>query len=1145
MTNKFITLILYGILLSHSWGGIHFYARDAVGNLGVVRWPHIPITVEINASTSDSLSNAEVLEEINFALDQWETIPTSSITFQRITTFISESELGGEPDFRNFISFGSGNFNPGIIALTFVTSDTALKEIVDADIQFNKGEFRFLTEAQGPSDPDNGRIVLRNVATHELGHFLGFDHSPLKELTFDIFTMPESTMFPFFSDKQGSLEQDDISILSFTYPSSSSDYTGSIEGVVLNGDFASDASLGAHVIAWDHLNNPNVAVSSISGLSTTGANLNAYYKIEGLPPGNYKILIEPFPILSDRGTVQIDQDFDFLNQVSSSFKNSFLFKTRTFPTEFWHGNSESTFEISTGFSDAEQVVIDTSAQNASQRVDFFTNSTNTDLNLSNSILETEREILYANGVSSSKLRLLIRDAISNPIPTDLSSRLEFRLTTGSFSSTSVLTRTTPAFQNDGSFTYVAEVFSTTLPNAVSRVVSFISLHRDNQSTPVFNTPLEIAFEKADPVRSTVLFLPNPEKYDEDGIEQARTDIFADGQTPATFRIIPKFSNEEIILDPIPLNSTITFISVDPLEPSITTFPVVSLSGNQYQTTLTNSLPGVVQPIISLDSVLLTEQDSIRFSGVSTTQSRFTLDANTIHIQHPLIETTPVARVQIEPALADGSVIKTPLPTNVFNIVLLDQSGNPSAVQASAVTGPLFDQSNNLFYQSQISAGQNIEEFQVRVEIFSRAIAQTQTLAFSVSDPTKTQIRAQKEYLLRGSSQKSVIEVIPRFSDNTLVNLDLSELIFLSTTLGNLNGKNGSQSSTAVPAISPSFQGSGILTAVLSPGNQNGDAFVSGRIQSLGFQDIEQQAIVRIASGNANLLLVNLADEVIPADAKTVTTMTVTPLFPNSTPIGKEFPEDSLKASITAGEFLKKTPSIGNPDIFVLVAAGRDGVSFFNNENGTFELSIRSTGFSTNAEIRFEVDDVLSLITENISFSASGSADPEKTLIEIENPFLFANGTTRTRIDIFPRSPTGESIILPETSSVLLKTTEGTLVGSLIKNPDFSFSQHIESISTTLRTTALVTVLIDGIEMTPPEEIKITFLNLDVSTLAPEVGIPDQGLVDGFDISILSRAIRNRWCSNSLGDCRFDFNQDGEVNILDLDIVEQAYGKQAP
>ncbi|MBT3785629.1 matrixin family metalloprotease, partial [bacterium] len=583
-------------IINNCWAGIHFFARDVGGNLGVVLWRQTPILIEINASTSDSLSNAEVIDEVNGALDQWESIPSASVVFQRSTTLISAPNLGGQPDFRNFVSFSSGSFNPGVIALTFVTSDTAEKEIVDADIQFNKGEFRFLSEAQGPSDVNNLRIVLRNVATHEIGHLLGFDHSPLTQNSFDIFPIPESTMFPIFDDRQGTLEQDDISILSFTYPAHGNNHTGIIEGVVLNGDFALDASLGAHVVAWDNLNNPSVAVSTVSGLSSTGVNLSGYYKIEGLPPGNYKVFIEPFPILAERGDAELAQDFDFLNQVTSSFKNSYLFKARTFPVEFWHASSESSFEISTGFLDAEQVFINELPQNQKQRVDFATNQANQDLNLSNSILETDREILYANGTSNTNLRFLPRDALLNPIPTDLSSRLRLTLSTGSFSSSSILTQTTPIFQNDGSFTYVAEIFSTTLPPNVSRVTAFVQVFIDQNSSPIFLSPLQIAFEKADPANTEVLFLPDPDKFDEDAIPQQKRDIFADGLSPATFRIIPKFSNQETIVDPIPLNVELTRLSVDPLEASITTFPVVSIGENQYQTTMTNSLPGVIRPI---------------------------------------------------------------------------------------------------------------------------------------------------------------------------------------------------------------------------------------------------------------------------------------------------------------------------------------------------------------------------------------------------------------------------------------------------------------------------------------------------------------------------------------------------------------------
>lgn len=1157
--------ILFFTISAVNIAGVHFFTAGSDGKLGPVKWAQFPIKVEINASTSDSLSNAEVITELNHAMTQWQSINSASVSFQDVETFISAPEIG--IDFRNFIYFDTEDFDEAIIALTYVTSNTSTKEIVDVDMRFNKRHFTFLTDSQKPSE--GKRIVLRNVATHEFGHLLGFDHSPLTEQQFGSFSIQESTMFPNFNDKQGTLEQDDISILSFTYPSSSSPYTGTVTGFITNSDFGFSGNPGAHVVAWDYFRNPNTAISSISGITSTGVNLNGFYKIEGLPPGNYVFFIEPFPINHNSGLIQLSSDFDFLNK-APLFKNSFLSLSRSFPKEFWHGQAESELEISTGFSTATFVEINES--NQAKRIDFITNTTSIGLELRNSDLQTEKEIIYADGKSNTRLSLLLKDSFSNIIKTDLSSRLELRLTTGSFSSTSTLTRVTPTFINDGSFTYVAELYSSTLPNSVTRLESFINLHLDSQTTPVFFTPLKVAFEKADPLKTSVLYLPDPSKFDQDSLVQPRTDTFADGKEPATLRIIPRFSDESIISVPISTLLSRTFLNAIPSEPSITTFPIVSISGNQYQTTLTNSSPGIIQPIISLDGVFLGNQESIRFSGISTNLSTVQLDINTIHISHPLITTVPFATLSIEPVLRDGSSIKSEILTERIRVVLSEQSGIESTNYIpSPITGPYFTSNSRMHYECTINAGPKVDQVFIRVEIDSQQLSKVETLTFSVGDPNKTEIRTRNNFLLRDSDQIATIEVLPRFSDNTLIDLDISKLLFLSTTLGSLLNNDGDETGDNLPAISPSYAGSGILTAGLRSGETVGDAFITGRIQSIGIQDILQGATVRVVPGNPNLLSVRINDDVIAADAKTVTTMTVTPLFPDGKPIGKSFPASSLTASISEGEFLRKTPFIGNPNLLVLAPAGRDRVSLYSNGDGSFELSIRSTGFSTIAEISFELDNVLSLITKTISYSFTGSADPQQTIVEIENPFLIANGTSSTKINIFPRSPNGEPTILPQTSSIQITATKGLLVGTLVKNPDFSYSREIQSIRTTRRETSIISVFIDGAKISPDRDILLSLLNLDVSTLNPAIGIPDQGIVDGFDTFIMALVIRNidrfrslSCLTNIEGEeilCRFDFNQDGLVDfndlvrfdfnldgvidILDLEIVERAYGNQGP
>ncbi len=256
------------------------------------RWDFSAFSVQWNLSSSPPGSNVHgnrsVADVIQSSFNTWAGAPNTVISVSRGA---DTSASGAAFDGVNLICFVcSGDFNKEAETLAVTTTTTAdapgeatkhggtssfAGQILDADIIFNPS-------TQYTTDGTGGGQDLQTVATHEIGHFFGLDHSGVVR----------AIMFPFAPDVETSLSYDDVAGISTLYPKGSPDVaTGSISGVVtMNGA----AVFGAHVYADSTSGNEpfagfRIRKSPISTLTLP----DGTYTITGLPPDSYTVAAEP------------------------------------------------------------------------------------------------------------------------------------------------------------------------------------------------------------------------------------------------------------------------------------------------------------------------------------------------------------------------------------------------------------------------------------------------------------------------------------------------------------------------------------------------------------------------------------------------------------------------------------------------------------------------------------------------------------------------------------------------------------------------------------------------------------------------------------------------------------------------------------
>lgn len=151
-----------------------------------LHWDTSKIDYVLATKTTGAMAVDDVEDVVIRSFDAWAEVQCFSAAYSLGYAGRIDSTTVGfddQPSAKNVngVLFVDGGWThgPGVLGLTTLTYDTCTGVVVDADIELNSGDFSF----SAADVPPVGHTDLRNTVTHEVGHFLGLDHTPDRKAT--------------------------------------------------------------------------------------------------------------------------------------------------------------------------------------------------------------------------------------------------------------------------------------------------------------------------------------------------------------------------------------------------------------------------------------------------------------------------------------------------------------------------------------------------------------------------------------------------------------------------------------------------------------------------------------------------------------------------------------------------------------------------------------------------------------------------------------------------------------------------------------------------------------------------------------------------------------------------------------------------
>ena len=274
-------------------------------------------------------NTAAELNAVRASFGQWQAISNTYIKFEDAGLVAPRTTINTS-DNTNTIFWaksstmvGGGNDISGALGVTFITFGVPDNVIKQGDIVFNGVLYGWFADFFSTNTTDK---FIEGVALHEIGHFLGLQHSPMGAAT--MLWVGGSGI-----SVQSGLSSDDVSGARHLYPAANTNY-GAIKGNITK---SGSPVLGAAVFARDSASN------TVAG---TVSDASGNFLISALTPGNYQVRVAPLD--SSSATAFLVRGSDIVNPTYNSADTAFLPTTNKSVTITANTTNTADFAVTTG-----------------------------------------------------------------------------------------------------------------------------------------------------------------------------------------------------------------------------------------------------------------------------------------------------------------------------------------------------------------------------------------------------------------------------------------------------------------------------------------------------------------------------------------------------------------------------------------------------------------------------------------------------------------------------------------------------------------------------------------------------------------------------------------------------------------------------